>query len=172
MKFSAAETVSFRLGCNREPAGGDAGQFDWTALRGPPIVPKRKCAGGFGGDMDQGDLVIVNARVLAMDPARPRAACVALRGARILDLGGKDEVLARAAPGARILDARGASVLPGFVESHLHLFAGAAELTQLQLLGVSGAEALARAIRSYAEAHPELPAIVGQGCDCTPSGGA
>ncbi len=118
-----------------------------------------------GKAMEQADLVIVNGRVLTMDPAQPRAEAVALAGDRVLAVGARDRIMALVAPATRIVDAAGATVLPGFVESHLHLFAGAAELTQLQLLGVSGAEALAEAIRSYAGAHPDLPAIVGQGCD-------
>ncbi|MCC5972652.1 MAG: amidohydrolase [Rubellimicrobium sp.] len=115
--------------------------------------------------MQNADLVIVNGSVLTMDPARPRASALALSGDRILALGTDDEMRALAAPSARIVDAAGATVLPGLIESHLHLFVGAAELAHLQLLGVHGAEALAHAIKAYAAAHPDLPLITGQGCD-------
>ena len=111
------------------------------------------------------DLIITNARVLTMDPARPRAEAVAVAGERILAVGGADEITALAGPRARRIDTRGASVLPGFIESHLHLFIGGAELAHLQLLGVSGEEALGRALRVYAAEHPDLPLIIGQGCD-------
>jgi predicted amidohydrolase YtcJ len=111
------------------------------------------------------DLIVTDARVLTMDPARPRAGAVALAGGRVLAVGDPDEITALAGPGCRIVRAGGASVLPGFVESHLHLFMGGAELAHLQLLGVQGAEALGRALRSYAAANPDRAVIVGQGCD-------
>ena len=111
------------------------------------------------------DLIIVNARILTMDPERPRAEAVAVAGERILAVGSEAEVAAHAGPGAQRIDAKGATVLPGLIESHLHLFMGGAELAHLQLLGVKGEKALGRAIRVYAAEHPDLPLIVGQGCD-------
>ena len=55
-----------------------------------------------------------------MDPARPAASAVALRGGRILAVGTRDE--ARAVLGARpeIVDLGGRCVLPGLTDSHLH----------------------------------------------------
>jgi len=113
----------------------------------------------------QAEVIITNARVLTMDPANPRAEAVALAGARILAVGARDALEALAGPGCRMIDAGGATVLPGLFESHLHLFMGGAELAHLQLLGVKGAQALGAAITSYAAAHPDLPLIIGQGCD-------
>lgn len=111
------------------------------------------------------DLIIANARVLTMDPDHPRAGAVAVSGGRIRAVGTGEALAALAGPGTRWLDAGGASVLPGFIESHLHLFMGGAELAHLQLLGVQGATALGRALRVYAAEHPHLPLIIGQGCD-------
>jgi predicted amidohydrolase YtcJ len=59
-------------------------------------------------------------------------------------VGSRAEVEALAGPGRRVVDAGGRTLLPGFVESHLHLVLGGAELTHLQLGGVQGFEALAR----------------------------
>ena len=114
---------------------------------------------------ESADLIITNGTVLTMDPARPRAEAVAVASGRILAVGGADEIAALAGPGTQRIDAGGASVLPGFIESHLHLFMGGAELAHLQLLGVKGGEALGRAIRVYAAEHPDLPLVICQGCD-------
>ena len=110
-------------------------------------------------------LIIVNARVLTMDPEVPEAEAVALAGETVLAVGGSDDIRALAGNGCRMIDAAGATVLPGFIESHLHLFMGGSELSHLQLLGVHGPAALAEALRSFAAAHPDRPVIVGQGCD-------
>jgi hypothetical protein len=109
------------------------------------------------------EMIITNARVLTMDEARPRAEAVALAGGRILAVGSRAEVEALAGQGARIVDAAGRTLLPGFVESHLHLVLGGNELSQLQLGGVSGFEALAAAFRDHAAKNPGLPLLMAQG---------
>lgn len=108
-------------------------------------------------------LLIVNARVLTMDPEAPETDAVALSGDRIAALGADAEAMA--GPECQRIDAKGATVLPGFIESHLHLFMGGSELAHLQLLGVKGPEALTVAVRTYAAANPDRKVIVGQGCD-------
>ncbi len=109
------------------------------------------------------ELIITNAKVLTMDEARPRAEAVALAGGRILAVGGRAEVEALARPSTRMVDAGGRTLLPGFVESHLHLVLGGNELSQLQLGGVEGFDALAAAFRAYAAANPDLPLLMAQG---------
>lgn len=101
------------------------------------------------------DLIIENARVLTMDNDNPRAAAVAVSGGRILAVGSRDDVNALASSATRRIDAAGASVLPGFVESHIHLFPGGAQLDNLSLAGVSGYDAIAAAIRGRAASHPQ-----------------
>ena len=108
-------------------------------------------------------LLIVNARVLTMDPDLPETDAVAIDGDTITALG--KDAAGLAGSGCRVIDAQGATVLPGFIESHLHLFMGGSELAHLQLLGVKGPEALAEAILGYAAANPGREVIVGQGCD-------
>jgi len=111
----------------------------------------------------QAETIITNAKVLTMDEARPRAEAVALAGGRILAVGGRAEVEALAGPATRVVDAGGRTLLPGFVESHLHLVLGGNELTQLQLGGVQGFEELARLFRAYAAKNPGLPLVMAQG---------
>ena len=109
------------------------------------------------------EMIITNAKVLTMDLESPRAEAVALAGGRILAVGGRAEVEALAGPSTRVVDAGGRTLLPGFVESHLHLVLGGNELTQLQLGGVAGFEALAAAFRAYAAQNPGLPLLMAQG---------
>ena len=111
----------------------------------------------------QAEMIITNAKVLTMDEARPRAEAVALAGGRILAVGSRAEVEALAVPGCRVVDAGGRTLLPGFVESHLHLVLGGNELSQLQLGGVAGFDDLARAFRAYAMQNPDLPLLMAQG---------
>ncbi|WP_395670720.1 amidohydrolase [Phenylobacterium sp.] len=67
-----------------------------------------------------GDLAIVNARIITMDPSRPEAQAVLVRNGRIAAVGSNAEIRGRAR-GARVLDAGGSAVVPGFVDTHVHI---------------------------------------------------
>jgi hypothetical protein len=116
-----------------------------------------------GSAVVQADMIVTNAKVLTMDEARPRAEAVAVAGGRILAVGTVAEVGALAGPDCRVIDAGGRTLLPGFVESHLHLVLGGAELTQLQLGGIEGFAALKAAFLDYAAAHPDRALLMAQG---------
>ncbi len=113
------------------------------------------------------DLIIHNARILTMDDESPRAEAIAIAGNRILAIGGNAEILPLAKEGARIIDAGGATVLPGFNEAHMHIFGGSVGLGELSLFKVQGFEALKNAIQTYAAANPDLPLLVAQYADYT-----
>ena len=95
--------------------------------------------------MTTADMIVTNARVLTMDAAQPLAEAVAIAAGRIIAVGTRADVEALAGPGCRVIDAGGRSLLPGFVESHLHLVLGGAELSQLQIGGIYGAKEIGRA---------------------------
>ncbi|MBA8909555.1 MULTISPECIES: amidohydrolase [Aminobacter] len=113
------------------------------------------------------DLIVINGRVLTMDSTRPTAEAVAVVDGLIAAVGDNATVEALRGPDTKIIDARGGSVVPGFIEAHMHLFSGAAELAHLQLAGVSGLDALREAVLAYAAARPNQRMLVGQGADYT-----
>ncbi len=111
----------------------------------------------------QAEMIVTGAKVLTMDPDHPRAEAVAVAGGRILAVGSAAEVAALAGPGTRVIEAGGRTLLPGFVESHLHLVLGGNELTQLQIGGLYGFEALKAAYQDYAAKNPDRPLLMAQG---------
>jgi predicted amidohydrolase YtcJ len=113
------------------------------------------------------DIIIVNASVLTMDPEAPRAEAVAIAGKEIAAVGATKVIRAMAGPRTRIIDAGGGSVVPGFIEGHMHLFAGAAELDNLDLQGVKGEAALEMAIKSYVANRPGSSLVIGGHADYT-----
>jgi len=113
------------------------------------------------------DLIVTNASVLTVDPEQPAAEAVAVSGNEILAVGPAADIADLRTSETRVIDAGGNSVLPGFNDAHVHLFAGAAELDHLQLGGVHGIEALTAAIRDYADARPDEPLLLAQGADYT-----
>jgi predicted amidohydrolase YtcJ len=56
-----------------------------------------------------------------MDPRQPQAEAVAVREGHIVAVGTNAEVLALRSRGTRVIDCRGAAILPGFIDPHLHM---------------------------------------------------
>jgi predicted amidohydrolase YtcJ len=117
--------------------------------------------------MPNADLVVTNARILTMDEDNPRASALAIKDGEIVAVGDAGSIEQLKGLGTRVLDAGGNSVVPGFIEAHMHLFGGAAILDHLQLYGVHGFDALADAVRAHAAAYPELKLLQAQGADYT-----
>lgn len=111
------------------------------------------------------DLILKNARVLTMDAANPTATAVAITAGKISAVGNDAAVMAQAGPQTRVIDAGGRTLLPGFVESHLHLGLGGNELGHLHLTGQHGMAAMTKAFRDFAAKHPDRPLLMAQGAD-------
>jgi hypothetical protein len=105
------------------------------------------------------DLVVLNVSVITFDTDRPRATALALRDGLILAVGDTAEIRTLAGPGTRVIDAQGGTVLPGFIDSHVHLFGGSAELGYLDLGGLTGFDAVTQTVRACARADPAAPLI-------------
>lgn len=109
------------------------------------------------------ELIVTNAKVLTMYETAPRAEAVAVAGGKILAVGSAAEIAALAGPATQLIDAKGRTLLPGFVESHLHLVLGGNELVQLQIGGLHGFDALKAAFTAYAAANPDNALLMAQG---------
>ena len=69
-----------------------------------------------------GTRVLVNARILTVDAAFSAAEALAHRDGRIIAVGTRADVMAEAGEDAQIVDCGGRTVLPGFIEPHMHFF--------------------------------------------------
>ena len=91
------------------------------------------------------------------------ARAVAVKGKRIVYVGEEDGVDAWRGAGTRVVDGRGASLLPGFIDSHFHLMHGALALGDIQLGEVRSLADLETAVRAFAQENPDLVWLRGQG---------
>jgi len=108
------------------------------------------------------DLVVLEGRVLTMDRDHPRAEAVAVSDGKIIAVGSTTEIEILIGPETKIISAHGGTVLPGFIESHMHLFGGASQLSYLDLTGLFGFENVAEAVRAYAAANPDARLLTGK----------
>ena len=68
-----------------------------------------------------GGLVLVGGRILTLDPRRPVVEALAVAGGRVLAAGSRAEILRRRDRHSRVIELRGATVIPGLVDAHAHL---------------------------------------------------
>lgn len=133
---------------------------------------------------ESADLILHNARVYTLawpDPGpdgtphsrapvragewRPDAAAVAIRGDRIMWVGREEGAMAWRGANTRVIDLKGATVIPGLHDAHGHVGELGAAITKVDLKGVrTAAEAIAR-VRRVADTAPVGAWILGQGWD-------
>lgn len=102
------------------------------------------------------DLILYNANVITMNPRRPRAQAVAVKGDRIAWVGGNADLAALKGPNTKVIDCGGRTVIPGFIDAHCHVVALAATLVEVDCSpeAVSSIEEIKVALRRQAEAQP------------------
>ena len=91
-------------------------------------------ASDVGYDGPPASLIFFNGIVLTMDPTEGGAQAVALHEDSVMRIGSDEQLLELADPSTALVDLRGATVLPGIVDAHTHLFNDANRL-DLDLLG-------------------------------------
>ena len=106
-------------------------------------------------DHGAADLVIVNANAWTVDPALPRAEAMAIIGDRIAAVGSDAEVRSWIGPHTRTIDAHGKTVLPGFVDAHVHFSDGGFSLSSVKLKGAATPQEFTRRIGEFAKTLPK-----------------
>jgi len=109
------------------------------------------------------DTVYLNGNFITLDPQQPAASAVAVRAGRFVAVGQNTDMPAYTGSATETIDLAGATVVPGFNDSHCHIeFAGQNELV-VDLADVhTVAEALA-AIRAFAAGRAEGEWVTGSG---------
>ncbi len=111
------------------------------------------------------DLVLIGARVLTLDEDDSLASAVAISAGRIVYVGDDQGALDLATPGARIENLDGAVLIPGFSDSHCHLYGLGKALAEIDLTGTLDAADVVARVASEAAANPQLEWLQGRGWD-------
>jgi predicted amidohydrolase YtcJ len=92
------------------------------------------------------DAVLVNGKVLTVDNQFSTREAIAVREGKIMAVGSSADVRKLAGPKTRVIDLQGHTVIPGFIDSHMHAIrAGQTFSTEVNWVGATSlAEALGR----------------------------
>ena len=67
------------------------------------------------------ETVFKNANIMTMDTGRPTAQAVAMTHGRFVGVGSNEDVEGLVGPGTKVMDLGGKTVLPGFIDAHIHV---------------------------------------------------
>ncbi|MYM24247.1 amidohydrolase family protein [Duganella sp. FT135W] len=82
------------------------------------------CATVAGAAEAPATLVLIKGQVMTMNEQRTLAQAVAVRGNRIVAVGSDEEIQRYVGKGTRVIDLQGKTLLPGFIDGHVHPVAG------------------------------------------------
>ncbi len=134
-------------------------------------------------EQEGADLILTNGRVYTLrwdEPApdgtlddaapndgewRPDANAVAVKGGDVVYVGETAEALTFQGSATRVVDLAGATVLPGLVDSHTHVFGLGAALERVDLVDVETEEEAIERVVERARTTPAGEWIVGRGWD-------
>ena len=107
--------------------------------------------------------LVVNARIFTVNPQQPWAEALAIRGGRIVAVGGTREIAALRGSSTQVIDGQGRLVLPGFTDCHIHFLDGSLSLQQVNLDEVRSVAETQRKVKQSADTHTDLAWILGRG---------
>jgi predicted amidohydrolase YtcJ len=99
-------------------------------------------------------LAVVNARAWTGDARRPWVDAIAVEGERIAAVGSSAEIRKLAGSTARVIDARGMMIVPGFIDSHIHFIDGGFGLASVQLRDARTPSEFIARIKAFAASSP------------------
>ncbi|HPK72031.1 MAG TPA: amidohydrolase family protein, partial [Vicinamibacterales bacterium] len=108
---------------------------------------------------------MLNGRVWTGLAGRSEAGAVAVAGDRIAAVGPTSALAGWRGRATTVIDARGARIVPGFNDSHVHLMAGGRQLDSVDLREAASPAELARLVGERAAVTPAGSWVLGGGWD-------
>ena len=101
------------------------------------------------------DLVIIHGKVWTVDQDHPKAEAVAVHGGRLVAVGSDAEIAKWIGPATKKIDAQGKTVLPGFIDSHVHFSSGGGEISSVHLRDANTPQEFSKRIGAHAKTLPK-----------------
>ena len=109
------------------------------------------------------DLILANGHLFPASVEQGRTLSLAIAGGRIAGIGTESDLAPQIGPRTQRIDLKGKTLLPGFVDAHLHPLHGGLLLLQCDLTGRFSVGEYQDVIRAFSAAHPDRPLIRGGG---------
>lgn len=101
------------------------------------------------------DMIVHHAHVHVVDKTNSVEEAIAIEGNKVLAVGTNEEVLQLAGPQTKLVDAKGASVIPGINDSHCHMWEAGMLMEGIMTFGIPSIKELAEEVgKRVAELKP------------------
>jgi len=111
--------------------------------------------------MLEATLAVLNANVITLNPKQPRAEAMAIQDGEIIAVGFNKEVHEYITNKTRVIDAKNRTIVPGFVDCHVHMTGFGQFLQTLDLRNVDSIKEIQRKLQEYAQENSERSWILG-----------
>jgi predicted amidohydrolase YtcJ len=111
------------------------------------------------------DLVLIGGNVLTMDSSQPSAEAVAVKKDRIVRVGTNEDINPWIGKTTKIVNLQGRTVVPGFIDCHIHVGDFGKFLMWIDLSDVHSIKEMQERIRKRVQKIPEGRWIIGKGWD-------
>lgn len=109
------------------------------------------------------DLILYNGKGYTMDDTNPLIEAIAIKGNKIQAVGTNNKILLQSTENTVLINLNGHCFIPGFNDSHLHLYGTGVFLSQVNLLEVDSILKIKSIIRKYIDDNKEQAWIIGRG---------
>jgi len=111
--------------------------------------------------MSDSTLVVLNANVVTLNQKQPKAEAIAIQNGRIVAVGSNKEIRKYIGKKTRVIDAKSKTIVPGFVDCHVHMTGFGQFLQTLNLRNVESVKEMHQKLREYVQKNSEKAWILG-----------
>jgi hypothetical protein len=115
--------------------------------------------------MKPADLVLINGNIITMNPKQPYAQAVAIKYDKIVEVGTNNEVKPWTNKNTKIIDLKGKTVAPGFIDTHVHIRGFGRSLTAIDLRGINSVKKIQQKLKEQVQKTPQDKWLFGHGWD-------
>jgi len=107
------------------------------------------------------DLILAKGNVITLNDQQPRVEAVGVEGERIAIVGSLNEVKKGQSKSTQFINLKGKTLLPGFIDSHVHLMYTGLSLLGVDLSTVQSIDEVLKKIKERAKITPSGQWILG-----------
>jgi predicted amidohydrolase YtcJ len=113
----------------------------------------------------QADLALTNGNIITINPSRPQAQAVAIENNKIIKVGKNAEIESLIKKSTKVIDLNGKTVVPGLIDTHIHMASFGKTLAEINLRGVQSIKEMQDKLKKRVEKTEEEEWILGRGWD-------
>lgn len=114
---------------------------------------------------EKADIVFLNGNIYTLDERMPVAEGIAVKGERIMAIGSNENVKLTIGKDTIVFDLKGKTIVPGFIDAHVHFFSYGSSLKELNFVGTKSISEILEIVKNNLKNYKPGEWITGHGWD-------